>query len=154
MKAAITQIQHEPYLVYACSGCPWHVLIKQDGNQAHYEAAFRLEWDGDALFTLFPREETGDQTALLHLRLPMQAPAGEQPHGASSISTHCHIPAVVHIEPAHCRILVEFRCVLATHREPPAVLVTPDPEVAFRFLHPEDHPSVAHFWAAAREAPI
>ena len=138
MKAPSTQMQHEPYVVYTCSGCPWHVLIKHDGNQAHFEAAFRLEREGDALFTLFPRKATGDETALLHIRLPVQAPAGERPHGVSSISTHCHIPAVVQIEPTHHRILVELRCVLATCTEPPAVLVVPDPEIAFRFLFPEE----------------
>lgn len=138
MKAAITQIQHEPFLVYACSGCPWQVLIKQDGNQAHYEAAFRLEWDGDALFTLFPRAETGDQTALLHLRLPVVWTGGGRQARPAAIRTHCHIPAVVQIEPLHRRILIELRCVLATLTEPPTMRVAPDPEVAFHFLHPEE----------------
>ena len=140
MKAAITQIQHEPYVVYACSGCSWQVLIKQDGNEQQYEAAFRTEWEGDALFTLFPRAATGDQTALLHLRLPVQRTGGGRLARPAAISTHCHIPAVVQIEPIHRRILIELRCVLASLTEPPTMRVVPDPEVAFHFLHPEEEP--------------
>lgn len=104
MKSSITQAQHEPYALYACAGCPWQVLVKQNGNEAHLAADFRAEWEGGAIFNLFPLEATEGETALVQICLAANAQA--------SYLAHCRIPAVVRIEPAHHRILIELRCEL------------------------------------------
>lgn len=154
MKPTITQVQSEPYFVYERAGCPWKIFVQQDGNEDLYAADFRPDWEGTAIFTLLPVETTGLETPLLRICLAAQADAADRPGIPATISTQCCIPAVVSIEPAQHRILVELQCAVYSTEEPPVVLVAPGPALPFRFLQPEEDPFEELYAAGEREAPI
>jgi hypothetical protein len=154
MQPTSTQMQSDPYLVYERAGCPWKVLVQQDGNEEQYVADFRLDWEGTAIFTLLPGQVTQRETPLLRICLAPHADAAEVPALPAAISTQSCIPAVVSIEPAQHHILVELLCAVYSVDEPPVVLVAPDPALALRFLHPEDDPFEELYAAGAREALI
>ena len=154
MKPTSTQVQSDPYLVYERAGCPWKILVQQDGNEDHSVADFRLDWEGTAIFTLLPGQATQGEIPLLRICLAAQADAAEGPALPAAISTQCCLPAVVSIEPAQHRILVELLCAVYSVDEPPVVLVAPDPALAVRFLHPEDDPFEELYAAGVREAVI
>ena len=152
MKPTSIQMQSEPYLMFERAGCPWKVFVQQGGDEDHYVADFRLDWEGTAIFTLLPGQVTPGETPLLRICLAAQADAAEEPALPAAISTQCCIPAVVSIEPAQHRILIELLCAVYSVDEPPVVLVAPDPVLAVRFLHPEDDPFEELYAAGAREA--
>lgn len=154
MQPTSIQRQSEPYAVYERAGCPWQVFVQHDGNEDHYVADFRLDWEGTAIFTLLPAETTGLESPLLRICLAAQADAAEGSALPAAISTQCCIPAVVSIEPAQHRILVELLCAVYSVEKPPVVLVAPDPARAVRFLHPEDDPFEELYAAGGRGALI
>lgn len=128
--------------------------MQHDGNEGHYVADFRLDWEGTAIFTLLPGQATKREIALLRICLAAQANAAEGPALPAAISTQCCIPAVVSIEPAQHRILIELLCAVYSVDEPPVVLVAPDPALAVRFLQPEDDPFEELYAAGGQEALI
>ena len=154
MKPTITRVQSDHYLVYERAGCSWQVFVQQDGNEDHYVADFRLDWEGTAIFTLLPGQATSGETPLLRICLPAQADVADSSALPAAISTQCCIPAVVSIEPAQHRILVELLCAVYSIEKPPVVPVAPDPALAVRFLQPGGDPFEDLYAAGVREARI
>ena len=140
MQPTSIQMQSDTYLVYERAGCSWKVCVQHDGNEDQYVAEFRLDWEGTAIFTLLPGQATKRKTPLLRICLAAHADAAEGSALPAVISTQCCIPAVISIEPAQHRILVELLCAVYSVDEPPVVLVAPDPALAIRFVQPEDDP--------------
>lgn len=91
---------------------------------------------------------------MLRICLAAQADAAEGPALPAAISTQCCISAVVSIEPAQHRILVELLCAVYSVDESPVVLVAPDPALDVRFVQPEDDPFEDLYAAGGREALI
>ena len=150
MKPTSIQMQSEPYDVIERAGCPWKILVQHDGNEGQYVADFRLDWEGTAIFTLLPGQATRRETPLLRICLAAQANAAEGLTLPAAISTQCCIPAVIAVEPAQHRILVELLCAVYSVDEPPVVLVAPDSALAVRFLDLGDDPFEERYAAGGR----
>lgn len=153
MRPTITHLQNAACMLYQHTESLWKVLVKQDGNEDHYLATVTIDWEDSTIFSVFPLEATGVDTALLDIRLAAQAQAPGTPNVPTS-SIQCSLPAVVQIEPAQHCILVELRCAVYSVDEPPVVLVPPDPALAFRFLQPEGDPFKDLYVPGEREALI
>ena len=110
------------------------------------EQAVQLHIRTNCLLTLFA------VLWLAHLKkTPHFHPSG---HFSETLRSFTSIPAVVSIEPAQHRILVELLCAVYSVDEPPVVLVAPDPALAVRFVQPEDDPFEELYAAEEKEAII